>query len=227
MKSSQERADTGTGKAPQPYLDGDFAKELSYQLWVTKGARFHACRRLQTKQKWSSYSIAALAFYAITVNLVPVYGVAFSPDTGPLFAFVSSALSVLIIIISLLEGARQYDLRADRHHRCGLELGKIYRELRQLRTAHGDEPQPLPAETIQLLRERYEAILDKHENHEDVDFLLMQAKKSEWFNKGFAMRVWVRVRWYLQVSLFYHLTILVPPVVLIWWWASSATTGAS
>lgn len=210
-----EKSQDNEAKAPKPYLDADFGKELSYQLWVTKGSRFHASRRLDLKKRWSTYTITALALYAITANLITVYGIAGQLNVSTKLAFASSVMSIFILILSLLEGARQYNLRASHHHDCAREISKLYRRLRQLRTGPGD---PLTPEILRELTERYEAILDRFENHEDIDFYLLQAKKSEWFSHGFLVRAWFRLRWYLQTLCLYHVAILLPPVVFLGWW---------
>ena len=202
-------------KLPSLISDVDFGKELSYQLWVTKGSRFHASRRLELKQRWSTYTIAALALYAITANLITVYGIAGQLNISTKIAFASSVMSIFILILSLLEGARQYNLKASHYHDCAREISKLYRRLRQLRTGPGG---PLTPEILTDLTEQYEAILDRFENHEDIDYYLLQAKKSEWFSHGFLVRGWFRLRWYLQTLFLYHVAILLPPVVLFVWW---------
>jgi len=206
--------DNGQSEAPQPYLDADFAKELNYQLWVTKGARFHASQRLAAKQKWSSYAIAALAFYAIVANLLPI---AIDGLDFILTGFVSSTLSIFILVISLLEGSRRYDLRSSRHHDCALEIGELYRKLRKLRT--GPVANEVNRESaIDAIMNKYQNVLKRFENHEQVDYLLLQAKKSDYFQKGPIRRGWVQVRWYLEVYLPYHVAIFGPLVMVLLAW---------
>lgn len=217
-----EKTQEDEPRAPKPYLDADFGKELSYQLWVTKGARFHANRRLDLKQRWSTYTITALALYAITANLITAYGITEQLNVSTELAFASSVMSVFILILSLLEGARQYNLRASHHHDCAREISKLYRRLRQLRTGPGD---PLTPAILRELAEQYEAILDRFENHEDIDYYLLQAKKSEWFNHGLVVRVWFRLRWYLQTLFLYHVAILAPPIFFLGWWHGSGASA--
>jgi hypothetical protein len=193
--------------APQPYLDEDFGKELNFQLWSTKGARFNANKRLMLKQKWSTYAITALSLYVITASMMIVSGVSESirlPSAK--LAFCSTVMSILILIISLLESSRQYGLRARQFHDCALAVAKLYRELRLLRT--GPEPNPT-AEKVRDLTAKYNEILDRCENHEDVDFLILKTKKSEYFNLGFWARTKILLRWYFEVLFVYQLVAFV------------------
>lgn len=201
--------------APQLYLDGDFSKELSYQLWVTKGARFHAARRLQRKQAWSTYTVAALSLYAIGANLLIVYGMSGGKPIESKIAFAGSFLSIAILIVSLIEGSRQYELRADRLHNCAREVNCVYRKVRQARLGPGANPD---AVSVRNLAEDYERILEKYENHEEIDYQLQRIKKCEWFDVKWPERQWIRLRWYIEVLLVYHFSIFFPPVLFLWWW---------
>lgn len=208
----EETARDQQNAAPQRYLDADFAKELNFQLWVTKGARFNAGRRLQMKQKWSTYTITALALYAITANLLTVYGIAGAPGVNTQLAFGSSIMSILILIISLLEGSRRYNLHAHLFHDCARAISRCYRELRRLRTSAGDG---CNEDEVRRITEEYEEILNRCENHEDIDYLLMQVKKSDWFETSWRTRSWIRCRWYLQTLFLYQAAIVGPPVLFI------------
>lgn len=206
--------------APRPYLDDDFAKELNYQLWVLKSSRFNAARRLLLKHRWSTYTITALSLYAITANLMIAYGftegVAMSSaPRATSLAFVSVVMAITILIISLLESSRQYEVRAEKFHDCGLAINSLYRELRQARVGPSTSLTP---EQLSDIRKRYEMVLAKYENHEDIDYLLAQTKSSEWFRRPWYWNFWIKVKSYFSVLFFYHFAITAPPAFFAFWW---------
>jgi SMODS and SLOG-associating 2TM effector domain family 5 len=197
--------------APQPYLDSDFSKELSFQLWITKGARFNANRRLLKKNKWSTYALTALSTYAIVLNLMVIYGVLQPVGfTSKVIAFGSTAVSIMLLIVSILESARKYEVHANNFHRCALELSHIYRKLRILRT--GPEPN-VTRDDISNLSEEYEKALACYDNHDDIDYQMFQANKYSYFQVGFLKRAQIKCRYYFETLFTYHVFIFLPPLL--------------
>ena len=193
--------------SPQPHLDEDFSKELSFQVWSTKGARFFSNRRLLAKQKWSTYALTALSTYVIILNLMIVYGV-LKPTalSNTVVAFSSTALSILILIVSLLESSRRYELQASNFHRCSLELGQVYRRVRMMRT--GPEPR-VTRDQVEKLASDYEQILAAFENHDEIDFLMFQRTKA-YFKLAAYRKAWTIVRWYFETFFVYHAVVFSP-----------------
>ncbi|MCF3110916.1 SLATT domain-containing protein [Niabella sp. CC-SYL272] len=197
----------------QLYLDKDFSVELNYKFWTTKGARFVASHRLKKMNRLSSYSIGFLSGYLIIVGLLSVFKietkVVITPDQ---LAFISTGLSILILVFSQLEGANDYRLRAEKHHDCALEIGDLYNKLRSLKTSSktAEEVNKLSEQ----LSEEYSIVLKKYENHHFIDFLKFQTTKNDYFKLSKVDILFVNLRYYFSSIFLYHFLIIVPPILI-------------
>jgi len=199
--------------APQPYLDSDFGKELNFQLWATKGSRFHGARRLEAKHRWSNYAIVALAMYVFAINLMPIFqlpvGIPFSDNSVRLATVL---MSIFLLIITQIESSKQYNLRAKELHDCALEIGELYRELRRIRTCNGSGSSE---KRIKEIAVSYGQILRQCSNHEQIEFLYFQTTKNEYFKIGLIERLRILLLSYLKTWFFYHVAIVLPPTVYL------------
>jgi hypothetical protein len=138
-------------------------------MWKTKSARFNAHARLVAKHWLSTTATALLALYLVAVSLVPLaFEKNMTAETIRALAVISLITSVFLIIITLLESARNYHREADRMHKCALEIAELYNRLQAM---------PLEeAETKRTnLNDEYSRILRLHEiNHKTIDFLQFQ-----------------------------------------------------
>ncbi len=197
------------GKA---HLKKDFGAELNYKLWVTKGARFYAAKRLQKKSTLSVFSIGFLSGYILIINLL-----AFFPEGNPFhfdtitLTITTIALSILVLIFSQIETANNYSLKADKLHNCAMEIGKIYNEWRYNKTLVKENLNGI----IKDLTTRYEIILDKFDNHDDIDTQLFKAKHNYYFKFSKKYVTWAHINYYIKVYLKYHILIFVPIIAFI------------
>jgi len=127
--------------------------------------------------------------------------------------FISMFLSIGILILSLLEGSQNYQIKSERLHNCSKEIAEVYNELRQFictdaKNVDGDNK-------LSELTKRYEFILSKYtENHDPIDYELFQTEHRKYFNIG-----WVKGKIILLKSLLisywlYVLLIFTPALVL-------------
>lgn len=193
----------------QMYLDKDFSVELNYKFWTTKGARFIASHRLKTINKLSSYSIGFLSAYLIILGLLTVFNVETSKIiTSQQFAFISTGLSILILVFSQLEGSNEYRLRAEKFHDCALEIGELYNKLRYLKTS--DKNITEINKLSKDLSIEYANVLKKYENHKYIDFLKFQTTKNDYFKlNNFKIGI-INLRYYFSTQLLYHILIILP-----------------
>jgi SMODS and SLOG-associating 2TM effector domain family 5 len=86
------------------------------------------------------------------------------------------ALSIIILVSSLLQYSSGNVANAEQHHRCALELKELHRLL--LLRAAGD----IPNDELRDFTGRYNAALQKYSiNHSDVDFLQYQLERPEMY----------------------------------------------
>lgn len=185
--------------------------ELARRVWVTRGSRFAAHRRLLRKAAWSTWAIAVLSTYIIGASLLGP----FLLPTGALPVFLNSALvvaSVLVIVLSLIETAQSYPLRASRLHDCAVRLGALELTVTALAS-------PVTASSIKddlpTLQERYFAILAAcPDNHTDLDFDAFRLQHHSDYKIKVAERITIWLRIQANTVGPYLAAMLVPPLLL-------------
>lgn len=181
---------------------------LDMQVWKTKGARFNASRRLILNHYWSAAAVAFLSVYSVVAGVVLLAGsnLQFNP-TGVSIALIG--VSIGILTLSLLESARSYQLRADRHHRCGMELNELYSEVRYA-SVRGDDS------VVPELTRKYHGILQKYEdNHAPADYEMFLAQHSDNFKLPWCKVVRAEVNWYWRSAGPYLAGIAAPPAIFL------------
>lgn len=197
----------------QMYLDKDFSVELNYKFWTTKGARFIASHRLKSINKLSSYSVGFLSAYLIILGLLTVFNVETTQIiTSQQFAFISTGLSILILVFSQLEGSNEYRLRAEKFHDCALEISELYNKLRYLKTS--DKNTTEINKLSEDLSIEYANVLKKYENHKYIDFLKFKSTKNDYFKLNALEIALINLRYYFNTQLLYHILILLPPFLI-------------
>lgn len=128
--------------------------------------------------------------------------------TSQQFAFISTGLSILILVFSQLEGSNEYRLRAEKFHDCALEIGELYNKLRYLKTS--DENITEINKLSKDLSIEYANVLKKYENHKYIDFLKFQTTKNDYFKlNNFKIGI-INLRYYFSTQLLYHILIILP-----------------
>lgn len=197
----------------QLYLNKDFIVELNYKFWTTKGARFTASSRLKKINRLSSYSIGFLSGYMIIIGLLSVFKlnndqIVSSNQLG----FITTGLSILILVFSQLESANDYALKADKFHNCVLEIGELYNKLRYLKTNLKSEEEI--NSLAQELSVEYGNVLKKYENHEPVDFEYFKTSKNDYFKLSNFKVFQIQCEYYLRTKFLYHFLIIAPAIII-------------
>ncbi len=196
-----------------PYLKKDFGVELNYKLWATKGARFAASDRNKKMHSLSYQTIGYLSAYLIIINLINVYDLAYlSKMSSQSLGFWTTALSIIILIYSQFENAKNYSIKAEKFHQCGLEIGELYNKLRMTKTF---ESINRPEDEIQRISEQYDVVLRKYENHISTDLDIFTTTKPKYFKLTKFQISWIKIKRYFIVKLKYHLMIYGPVIFFI------------
>lgn len=183
------------------------------KMWKTKSARFNAHARLLTKHWLSTTATAILSFYLIVASLIPLVYEANLPPAGSKFlAVITLVISILLIIVTLIESARNYHGEADRMHKCALSISEIYNRLQAMTLDFADQNRI-------SLNEDYSNVLLKYEiNHKDIDFIRFQIAFSDDLNIRGAQRAWniakYIILWLAEYSM-YIVIIAAPPLAAI------------
>ena len=198
------------------YLEKTFLEELNYKIWSTKGSRFNASIRLLNTAKLSNICSSLLSVYLIAVGLLSVYNLYNDKfASNDLIAYMITCLSILLLVFTQVENSKSYELRAKEFHDCGLQLSRIYNELRIFKTLR---KQPTPQECEEFgkeISEKYENVLAKSENHLPMDHELFKTYKANYHELSLWNVCLIRFMYFMKTSFFYYSLILLPPLIMI------------
>lgn len=197
-----------------PYLKKDFGVELNYKLWITKGARFAASARCNKQDILSVKTVGYLSAYLIIVNMLNVYQIPFYvkiPDNY--LAFITTSLSILILIFSQFEYAKNYKIQSERFHQCAIEISELYNRLRMIKTfSHIINKE----EEIEKISQEYDLLLKRYENHTPIDTSLFMATKPGYFELSSIFCFYLKLQAYFITSFKYHFFIYMPIILMIY-----------
>lgn len=204
-------------KSYKDYLDKTFLEELNYKIWSTKGSRFNASKRLLKIADLSNLCLSMLSVYLIAVGLLSVYNI-YSIETinENLIAYSITCLSILLLLVfGQIENAKDFSTKAKQYHTCGLELSKIYNDLRIFKTLTEKPLLRAKKEFAEKISDKYERILERHENHQPIDHNMFKVSKAEYHELDKIDVLKIKADYYIKTSLIYHILILIPPLIII------------
>lgn len=187
------------------------AHDLSRRIWTTKGARFNAHRRLVRQNEWSLRTIAFLSVYVTVlsvVTLVPAFALPVKIQAE--ISLGVAALSLMILVFSLLESSRDYRVRAERLHLCAMELGRIQERVDFAIVQAGSQ---LAASVQSLTIEYDEAIRRCQENHDSIDNLMFRASYPSDFGWNPIHAFLLRSTAWLRLYGLFFLAVALPPFI--------------
>ncbi|MEN3940568.1 SLATT domain-containing protein [Prosthecobacter sp. SYSU 5D2] len=197
------------------YAQGSYDRELNYKLWSTYKSRFNAAARCQKKYNLSSRAVSFLSAYVIIFSLITTMLPQFSQGaTEQVILFISSALSIIILVVSQLESSQNYSVRTYTFHQSGLAIAELYKKLRALKSRHKDKSSPIFLDAVELLSDQYDEILRRSDNHEDIDFESFKASKPSYedHNLTIVNVLQIKARLILCHYSYYYLCMGLPPV---------------
>ncbi|UBF23983.1 SLATT domain-containing protein [Kovacikia minuta CCNUW1] len=155
-----------------------YAKSLETRIWKTKGSRFNAARRLNRKYQFGITSIAILSVYGIAIPIIQsIPNIAKCQNVNSLYTAISTILSVFTLALSLLEGSKNHQLRAEKLHNNAVQISSLGRKLEYLITCESQSKDF--GEKLRDLSGEYEKVVQEcPENHEPEDYLLFQLQHN-------------------------------------------------
>ena len=189
-------------------------KRLLDKIWTTKGSRFNAHRRLLGKHSASQFALAVLSICRDRCQRSNARSYASEiPDLLPAMSAGTVVASVFILVQSLLESAKNYQLRAYQMLRCGEKLSEIYNVL----SAERDLGIVTQERYLGAVEAYSEILADYSENHGDIDYLMFTAHHKR--RNGVPALLWANARWQSFKNLLHmwgssSLYIAAPPVAI-------------
>lgn len=151
-------------------------EHLLRSLRITAISRFIAAKRLRSHEAWSLWSISFASLLLIFVPLFKPFGIdVYLSD--PIVNVTQVLAAAVILVFSLLVNASKFGERAELMHSCALSINSISRRLEEL--MHNNKA----VTGLSALRVEYENLLEKHENHSDLDFLFAQIRRYKKYYK--------------------------------------------
>lgn len=182
-------------------------QDLLRSFKITAGSRFNAGKRLDAHDRRLTILTAFTSSYVIILTVAP-YIMPLSKSVGDLLNFLTVALSIIILISSLIQYSSGNTVKAEQYHRSALEINELRRELK-LKAVTISEVEFLD------ISKRYNHVLQKYSiNHDDVDFQRYQLERPQdflwlkWWDRG-----WMHLRQFMAQNHPYASLLVVTAVV--------------
>lgn len=195
------------------------AQNLRTKMWRTAGARFNCQRRMKYRDTISSFTIAILSVYLIAISVAQkIYNVGKCyPDFDNHLTFIAIVGAVFIIVISLIEWASGFSVRAERLFENATEIKKLQARLERA-LIEGTPEQTLSSE-LEAVSLAYEHLVDKNSpNHDPIDDFLFRSQNRTEPHPSFQMNeftaMWARGQWLMFTYGLYVILLIIPVAAL-------------
>lgn len=187
-------------------------RDLKQKVWITKCCRFNAAKRYEIYNKYSNLTTALLASYALFLSVLQLLPLKFNND---LISSITIAISLFLISLSLYIWARDYSVKALKHHECGRKLAKMQDKV-QIILERGN----ITSDNVETLINEYNSILDNYDNHKEIDLMeVYNQYKADFPNKIGTSECWFSFKfntyYFMQVYLIYYLLLLGIPLISV------------
>lgn len=185
---------------------------LLSKMWKTKGSRFNSHARLRARHWASVLATSLLAMYLAALSLCQLtFADALTPLGSKVLSIGGVVVSIFLIIITLVENARNYLGDADRMHQSALAISELYNRFQALTIEQAD------AERLTFNNLYSEALKIIAVDHKDIDYKRFMIRSSADLGiSGFRYASLVldySLRWFWEFSLYLAL-ILIPLIAL-------------
>lgn len=180
---------------------------LLSKMWKTKGSRFNAHARLKARHWASVLATSLLALYLIALSLCQLtFADVLTPLESKVLLIGGVVVSVFLIIITLVENARNYLGDADRMHQSALAISELYNRFQSLTIEQAN------AERLTFNDQYSEALKQIPVDHKDIDykrFMIRSSADLDITGVHYALLIAdYAVRWVLEFGLYLGLILL-------------------
>lgn len=154
-----------------------------------------------------------LSFYLVAVSFAQIaYSTDFTPADTKALSFATAIISVFLIIVTLLEAARNYPGEASRLNECASRIATVYNRFQALSVTEAD------VQRIAYNDEYSRTLREVDVSHADIDQLRFQLRFSEDLGIGgwaYAALVLKYVILWLFEYLLYLVLVITPLIALV------------
>jgi hypothetical protein len=194
--------------------------ELQRKITRTAKTRFVAAQRLELHHRLSQWTAALASAALVIIPLLQAFDVAVT-YTPQQLNVIQSVLAVVVLVLSLLLGAENFAVRAEKMHRCGTELNQLAQEM----SVHGDEDKEIYSRYVQ----KYHAILQKYDNHKQIDYQRQQLQNRDEYFKSpwtyYSALFWVTPRYYASFGVYLVIVLFIGVMIYEVFRSSMAKVG--
>lgn len=193
----------------------ELCNDLLKRMWITRGARYNAYRRLKKKNDISKATVAFLSCYALIINSIKFMNfVGLNPVQDNYISFFTMMISVFILVLSLLDSSKDYKMNADKLYISAIEIENLYNELKKIQGIGIAEREK--EKKFNIISSAYSRILQLYQvNHELIDYYLMIDKKRGESFTDKVLKSLVYIRAFVLPFVFYNMLIAVTPVLFL------------
>jgi len=195
------------------------AEALRTRMWRTAGARFNCQRRMKYRNTTSSFTIAILSGYLIAISVAQkIYNIGECyPEFDNHLTFIAIVGAVFIIVISLVEWASEFSIRAERLFENATEIKKLQAKIE--RALVDGTPESELKSKFEEASLAYESLVDKNSPNQDpIDDFLFRSQNRKDPHPSFSMNgleaVWARVLWVIFTYGLYGILLSIPIATL-------------
>jgi hypothetical protein len=190
--ASRENTDASKPNPFERDFEDQSLRSLYRKMKKTALARFECATRMRRHQKYSLWTISIFSTGLILFPLIQAFGIPVHVSTA-WFNIMQVALALMVLVLSLLISANNVGDKAEKMHRCALELNALCHEaLPFCRDGTNEEG------TYERFRVRYAEILNVYENHDTIDFDIVRLKMRDEYELNAFQRLLIQLRWWLD-----------------------------
>jgi len=156
------------GEATMNTAKNDYIQQLKTKIWITRGARFNAYRRLNRRSKITTYLISIYSAYVLIASFFEEQLNAYFPEAPSTFKIILFSSSLLILVLSVIENASRYEITAYNLHENAKKLSPLIEKLELLISTHPNNEDAIKIAN-EISREYYNLINSCAENHSSTD----------------------------------------------------------
>ena len=197
-------------RIPEYLKDNNFAVELNYKLWVTKGARFKASTRCEEADTRYTRIVGWISSYLIIFSVLNICEIPFFTLPDNCASFLSIALSIIILVFSQFAYAKNFSVHSRNYHTCALEISSLYNKLRFNKMNNNIVP-----ELIEQIANEYEQILMRYDNHLPIDLDMFKIEKTAYFKLSKYQTFLTKTRYFFLVQFVYYFCVYGLPLLYI------------
>lgn len=185
---------------------------LLAKMWKTKGARFNAHARLRGRHWASVLATSLLSMYLAALSLCQLtFSDAMTAVENKILSVGGVVVSIFLIIITLVETARNYQGDADKMHQSALAISGLYNRFQALTIDQAD------AERMAFNDKYSEALQAIPVDHKDIDYKRFMLRSAEDLNitgaRYFMLILDYGLRWLWEYSL--YIALILSPLLAL------------